>query len=169
MVPEDLAGLRKLYSGFMASRVVLTANNLGIFDCLKKAVTASAVAKKLKADQRAIGILLDALSGSGLAGKTRDGRYKNTPVSSRYLAKGSRLYQGDIIRHASSMWERFATLDDVVKTGLPAPRSGIHKAFIMGMHNLTVLRTEALIKAIGLKVSKQCSTSAAARARMPWQ
>jgi 2-polyprenyl-3-methyl-5-hydroxy-6-metoxy-1,4-benzoquinol methylase len=49
------------------------------------------------------------------------------------------------------MWERFASLDDVVRTGIPAPRSGNHEAFILGMHNLTVLRTEALIKAIGLK------------------
>ncbi|MBA4373206.1 MAG: hypothetical protein C0402_10145 [Thermodesulfovibrio sp.] len=151
MVPEDLSGLRNLYSGFMASRVVLTANNFGIFDCLKKAVTAPAVAKKLKIDQRATGILLDALAGLGLTSKTKDGRYKNTPVSTRYLVKGSPLYQGDIIRHASSMWDRFATLDNVVKTGVPAPRSGDHEAFILGMHNLTVLRTEALIKAIGIK------------------
>jgi len=151
MVPEDLAGLRKLYSGFMASRVVLTANNLGVFDCLKKAVTAAAVAKKLKADQRAVGILLDALAGLGLVTKNRDGKYLNAAASSRYLVKGSPLYQGDIVRHASSMWERFATLDEVVKTGTPAPRSGDHEAFIMGMHNLTVLRTEELVKAIGLK------------------
>ncbi|MGC2061886.1 MAG: methyltransferase [Thermodesulfovibrionales bacterium] len=151
MVPEDLSGLRKLYSGFMASRVVLTANNLGVFDCLKKAVTASAVAKKLKTDERATGILLDALAGLGLVAKSKEGKYLNAAVSSRYLVKGSPLYQGDIVRHASSMWERFATLDNVVKTGIPAPRSGDHEAFIMGMHNLTLLRTEALIKAIGLK------------------
>lgn len=151
MVPEDLAGLRKLYSGFMAARVVLTANNLGVFDILTKAVSADAVAKKLKADQRAVGILLDALAGLGLVTKSRDGKYLNAAVSTRYLVKGSPLYQGDIVRHASSMWERFATLDDVVKTGIPAPRSGDHGAFILGMHNLTVFRTGELIKAIGLK------------------
>lgn len=151
MLPEELTGLRRLYGGFMASRVVLTANNLGIFDCLTRAVTAAAVAEKLKADARAIGILLDALAGLKLVSKTKDSRYKNRPVSSHYLVKGSRLYQGDIVRHASSMWDRFATLDDVVKTGSPAPRSGDHEAFILGMHNLSVLRTGALIKAIGLR------------------
>ncbi len=151
MVPEDLTELRKLYSGFMAARVVLTANNLGIFDCLKKSVPASAVAKKLKTDERATGLLLDALSGLGLVVKDKDGKYHNAAVSTRYLVKGSSLYQGDIVRHASSMWDRFATLDTVVKTGAPAPRSGDHEAFIMGMHNLTVLRSKELIKAIGLK------------------
>jgi ubiquinone/menaquinone biosynthesis C-methylase UbiE len=130
---------------------VLTANNLGVFEYLKKAVTASAVAKKLKTDERATGILLDALAGLGLVVKDKDGKYHNAAVSTRYLVKGSPLYQGDIVRHASSMWDRFSTLDNTVETGIPAPRSGDHEAFIMGMHNLTVLRTKELIKAIGLK------------------
>ncbi len=55
MVPQDLAGLRRIYLGFIASRVVITANNLGVFDCLKKPGTAAEAAKRLKADQRAIG------------------------------------------------------------------------------------------------------------------
>jgi len=151
MVPEDLAGLRKLYMGFTASRVVITANNLGIFDCLKKASTAAAVARRLKADSRAVAILLDALTGIGLAKKSPIGKYVNTPVSSRYLVRGARLYQGDIIRHASSMWLNFSGLDEVVRTGTPARRGRDHEAFILGMHNLTLLRTHDLLRAIGLR------------------
>lgn len=37
MIQDDLVGLRKLYLGFISSRVILTANNLGIFDNLGKA------------------------------------------------------------------------------------------------------------------------------------
>ncbi|MBI4824864.1 MAG: methyltransferase domain-containing protein [Nitrospirae bacterium] len=151
MADEDLIGLRRLYAGFMASRVVLTANNLGVFDHLKKATTAAAVSKKLKADARAMEILLDALTGIGLVIKARDGKYRNAPVSTRYLVKGARLYQGDIVRHASGMWEGFSHLDEVVKTGRAAERRRDHESFIMGMHNLTILRTDSLIKAIGLK------------------
>ncbi len=151
VVPEDLAELRKLYLGFIASRVVITANNLGVFDCLKKARTATDAAKKLKADPRAIEILLDALSGIGLLSKSGGGKYRNAPVSNRYLVKGTRLYQGDIVRHASTMWQNFSGLDEVVSTGKPARRGGDHESFIMGMHNLTILRTEDLIKAIGLR------------------
>jgi cyclopropane fatty-acyl-phospholipid synthase-like methyltransferase len=83
--------------------------------------------------------------------KGRDGRYRNAPVSNRYLVKGARHYQGDIIRHAARIWERFSKLDEVVMTGRPAERRRDHEAFIMGMHNLTLLRTESLIKAVGLK------------------
>lgn len=152
MMPEDLAGLRKMYLGFTAARVVLTANNLGVFDCLKKPVAAANVAKKLKTDERATAILLDALTGAGLVFKSRDGKYRNAPVSNRYLVKGAPLYQGDIVRHASNMWESFSELDKVLKSGKPSERRGFdHEAFIMGMHNLTLLRTESLIMAVGLK------------------
>lgn len=150
MVPVDLEALRKLYMGFISSRVILTANNIGIFDNLKKSSSAAEIALKLKIDPRATEILLDALTGIGLLGKSREGRYRNTPVGSRYLVKGVRLYQGDIIRHASTMWQNFSALDEVVRTGRPARRGFDHESFIMGMHNLTVLRTESLIKAIGL-------------------
>jgi ubiquinone/menaquinone biosynthesis C-methylase UbiE len=94
--------------------------------------------------------LLDALTGIGLVHKSSAGKYRNTAASARYLVKGARLYQGDIVRHASSMWQNFSALDDIVKTGSPARRGGDHESFIMGMHNLTILRTEGLIRAIGL-------------------
>ena len=150
MMPEDLAELRKLYMGFTSARVVITANNLGFFDCLKKAANAADTAKKLKTDERATEILLDALAGLGLVVKSKDGRYRNAVVSNRYLVKGMRLYQGDIVSHASTMWQNFSCLDKVVRTGRPARQGFDHESFIMGMHNLTVLRTEGLIKAIGL-------------------
>jgi len=151
MIQDDLAELRKLYLGFISSRVILTANNLGIFDILEKASSAKEIARKLKADPRATEILLDALAGIGLAGKSRDGRYRNTAVSNSYLVKGRRLYQGNIIKHASTMWQNFSLLDEVVRTGRPARRDFDHEAFIMGMHDLTILRTEHLISAVGLQ------------------
>lgn len=151
MVPDDLAGLRKLYLGFISSRVILTANSLWIFDSLKKASSAMEIARRLKIDPRATEILLDALTGLGLVSKSRDGLYRNSPLSNRYLVKGPRLYQGDIIKHASTMWQNFSALDEVIMTGRPARRGFDHESFIMGMHNLTVLRTDSLIKAVGLK------------------
>ena len=155
MVPDDLAGLRKLYLGFVSSRVILTANNLKIFENLKKASSATEIAEKLNIDPRATEIVLDALTGIGLVSKSRTGRYRNTPESNRYLVKGARLYQGDIIKHASTMWQNFSALDDVVRTGRPARRGFDHESFIMGMHNLTVFRTESLAKALGLKGIKK--------------
>ncbi len=151
MVPDDLVEMRKLYLGFISSRVILTANNLGIFDNLKKPLSAAGISRKLKIDPRATEIMLDALTGIGLVSKSAGGKYRNAPVSDHYLVKGSRLYQGDIIKHASTMWLNFSALDEVVRTGRPARRGFDHESFIMGMHNLAILRTESLIKAVGLK------------------
>ena len=154
MVPKELMELRRLYLGFTGARVVLTANNLGVFEHLQKPSLAKEIARKLKANLRAVEILLDALTGIGLVKKDRAGRYWNAPVSKRYLVKSSHSYQGEIIRHASSMWENFSSLDEVVLTGQPAQRSRTrhdHEAFIMGMHNLALLRTEDLIRSVGLK------------------
>ncbi|MFZ2196757.1 MAG: methyltransferase, partial [Thermodesulfovibrionales bacterium] len=100
---------------------------------------------------RATEILLDALAGIGLLSKNRAGKYRNATVSNNYLVRGARLYQGDIIKHASIMWQNFSALDEVLSTGRPARRGFDHESFIMGMHNLTLLRTESLIKAVGLK------------------
>jgi len=152
MVPKELTEFRKLYLGFMPSRVVLTANNLGIFDNLQKPKNAKNLASRLRTDLRATEIILDALAGIGLIRKSRDGKYWNGPAARSYLVKGARLYQGDIVRHASNMWESFSALYEVARTGRPARRKEFdHEAFIMGMHNLTVPRTEDLVKAVGLK------------------
>ena len=155
MLSDDLVELRKLYLGFISARVILTANNFGIFDNLKKPSLAADISKKLKIDRRATDILLDALTGIGLLYKSAGGKYRNAPVSNHYLIRGSRLYQGDIIKHASTMWQNFSALDDVVRSGRPARRGFDHESFIMGMHNLTILRTESLIKAVGLKGVKR--------------
>ncbi|MBI5847617.1 MAG: methyltransferase domain-containing protein [Nitrospirae bacterium] len=151
MITDDLAGLRKLYLGFTSARVILTANNLGLFERLRKPQSAAAVARSLGTDLRATQILLDALTGIGLISKNPTGNYLNAPVSNSFLVRGSRLYQGDIVRHASTMWQNFSALDEVVRTGRPARRGFDHESFILGMHNLTVLRAEGLIKALGVR------------------
>jgi ubiquinone/menaquinone biosynthesis C-methylase UbiE len=151
---KDLIELRRLYLGFTGARVVLTANNLRVFEHLQKPSFAHEIARKLEADLRAVEILLDALTGIGLVKKDRAGKYLNSRMSKRYLVKSSHSYQGDIIRHASSMWENFSRLDEVVLTGQPSRPSRSrhdHEAFIMGMHNLSILRTHDLIRAIGLR------------------
>jgi ubiquinone/menaquinone biosynthesis C-methylase UbiE len=49
------------------------------------------------------------------------------------------------------MWRNFSALDEVVRTGHPSRCGFDHEAFILGMHNLALLRTGDLIDAIGLK------------------
>jgi 2-polyprenyl-3-methyl-5-hydroxy-6-metoxy-1,4-benzoquinol methylase len=101
-------------------------------------------------DSRATEILLDALTGIGLLEKSAS-KYKNTPISNHFLVEGSPSYQGDIIRHADTLWKNWSGLDEVVKTGEPARKAHDHEAFILGMHNLASLKVKDVIKTVGLK------------------
>ena len=140
-----------LWRGFMPARVVLTANSIGLFEHLKaRPLSAPALARKLKADERATRLLLDALTGLGLVDKTGDA-YANSPVAARFLLTGSPEYQGNIMRHAAVMWQNWSALDEVVQTGKPARKARGHEAFILGMHDVSALRAPALMRALPLK------------------
>lgn len=142
--------LRDIWSGFRAAKVLITANNYGVFNLLTTSQSAGAISRELHIDARATEILLDALTGIGLLKKSAN-RYKNTPVSNRFLVEGSPSYQGDIIKHADTLWKNWSGLDEIVKTGKPTRKAHDHEAFILGMHNLASLKVKAVIKTIGLE------------------
>ena len=147
---EPIKNLRDIWSGFRAARVLITANNYGVFNLLTKPQSAEAISHKLHIDSRATEILLDALTGIGLLKKSAS-EYKNTPISNRFLVEGSPSYQGDIIKHADTLWKNWSGLDEAVKTGKPARKAHDHEAFILGMHNLASLKVKDVIKTAGLK------------------
>ena len=147
---EQSQGLKKIWSAYQSSRVLITANNFRVFDLLLKQKTARVIAKEIGADVRATGILLDALTGMGLLIK-QNNKYRNTSQSSRFLVSGSPYYQGDIIKHGETMWDRWSDLDKVLKTGVPSQRSRDHNAFILGMHNISSLKAKEIISGVGMK------------------
>lgn len=148
-INEQMKEIRKIWSAYQSSRVLITANNYRVFDNLEGPKTANKLAKEIKTDERATEILLDALTGIGLLKKQRD-RYKNTGLTSRFLVHGKPLYQGDIIRHAENMWSSWSNLDIVLRTGRPSRGERDHEPFILGMHNLAALKVRDIVKGIDL-------------------
>ncbi len=151
---DEAKELRRLWSGFWSSRVILTANNYRVFEYLKTPKTAKDLAGILRTDRRATEILLDALTGLGLLRKAAS-RYKNTGISNRFLTGESPYYQGDILRHADVLWKNWSGLDEVVRTGKPHHAEHDHASFIKGMHNLAVLKAGKVIKTVGLRGVKK--------------
>ena len=148
---KQLQEFAKLWGGFRASRVVLTANNYRVFDHLKTPKTAGDIAGIISADHRAVEILLDAVTSLGLLKKSGN-KYRNTELAKKFLLKDSPLYQGDMLRHADSLWKSWSGLDEVVKTGLPNRSGGRdYGSFIRAMHNNAVIRAKGAISAIDLK------------------
>jgi 2-polyprenyl-3-methyl-5-hydroxy-6-metoxy-1,4-benzoquinol methylase len=153
-IHDEVKELRKLWGSFWQARVLLTANNLRVFDHLKKSRNAAQIAGLINTDARATEILLDAVTGLGLLKKSAN-RYRNSYLANRLLVTGMPYYQGDILRHAGHLWENWSNLDEIVKTGLPSRKSFEADAFIRGMHNIAVLKAPDVIKAIGLKGVKK--------------
>jgi ubiquinone/menaquinone biosynthesis C-methylase UbiE len=146
----EVKELRKLWGSFMQSRVLLTANNLRVFDHLKTAKSASELASLLSTDARATEILLDALSGLRLLKKSK-GRYRNSAAANKLLVTGMPYYQGDIIRHADHLWTNWSGLDETVRTGRPSRASFGTDSFIRGMHNIAATKARELINSLNLK------------------
>lgn len=149
--------VRKIWGAFRQARVLLTANNFGVFDHLSSPKTAAELAGALGADLRATEILLDALTAIGFLKKRRGllkkapPSYRNTPLAETFLLRGKPHYQGDILRHADTLWQNWSGLDEVLKTGKPAGKAHDHGSFIRGMHNLAMLRVDEVLKAIDLR------------------
>jgi len=146
---KDLPWLRQA-SSFFVSRVILTANRLRIFDHLAApGKTAPQLSRTLQTDTRATELLLNSLVAVGLLVKSKD-TYTNTAIASRYLVSGKPGYQGDILRHYSTLWDNWSGLDTVVKTGKPFRKAHDHEAFILGMHNLALLKVKKVLDALDL-------------------
>jgi 2-polyprenyl-3-methyl-5-hydroxy-6-metoxy-1,4-benzoquinol methylase len=152
---REIMEFTRLWGGFRASRVILTANNLRVFENIGKGRTADDLASALKTDPRATEILLDAVASLGLLRKS--GRtYRLTPLAKRFLLASSPWYQGDMLRHADTLWKNWSGLDAVVRTGMPN-RTGTrdHGVFIKAMHNNAMMRASDVIKALDLRGVKK--------------
>lgn len=148
---EQAQWLRMLWGGFWSSRIIITANNLGIFDNLREPTTSHDLARVISTDPRATEVLLNALTALRLVRK-QGGRYRNASLSAKFLVSGMPHYQGDILKHADNLWQSWSHLDTVVKTGKPAPKSNFdHQAFIRGMHNIAELIAPLVIRAINMQ------------------
>jgi len=139
------------WGGFRAARVVLTANNYNIFEHLKTARTAGQLADILETNFRATEILLDAVASLGLLAK-QGKRYRITSLAKQFLLKESPTYQGDMLRHADTLWKSWSNLDAIVKTGMPIrSESRDHEVFIRAMHDNAIFRAPAVVNALDLR------------------
>ncbi len=149
-IKEEFQAIRQLWTGFMPARVLLTANNLEVFEHLKSWRSLTEVASTLKTDKRGTELLLNALVSLGLLQK-RANKYKNTPLARKYLTRESPYYQGNIIKHADSLWRSWSELDIAVRTGRPTASDRDFESFILGMHDIAKIRCKEVVDNLPLK------------------
>lgn len=147
---QEIKRLREIWGGFRPARVLITANNYMLFDHLKRPLTAETLSKRLGTDKRATEILLDCLTSMKLLKKTGN-RYQNTRIASRFLVSDSPCYQGNIIRHADTLWKNWSGLDEVLRTGRSLRAHRDQRSFILGMHDIARLKAKEVVKALNLR------------------
>lgn len=103
-----------------ATCALFSAIELEIFGPIKEGQkTASAIAQKLKLNEKGVGVLLDALVGMQVLEK-KDGSYTLTDTAELYLLKSSPLYLGDFFGFSRAAGaDSWKSLSDAIRSGKP--------------------------------------------------
>lgn len=110
------AELLETVNSFRLSRVILTAFELELFSHLGiEGKSSEAIAKEIKTDARATDRLMNVLVGCGLLEKKKN-IFKNTPLSAKFLIKGSPAYLGGL-GHTANLWHTWTTMTEAVRKG----------------------------------------------------
>jgi len=108
--------LLDLAKSFRPAKILMVATDLGVFDHLEELNSAPEVAARVKADPRAMDILLNGLTAIGVLIKEGE-RFRNGPAASRFLVHGKEDYRGAIIRHLHHTWWGWSELGQTVVRG----------------------------------------------------
>ncbi len=138
---EAGAALLELNWQFRASRALMTAHQLGIFQALRKPESAAEVAKQCNTDARMTEKLLIVCCALGLVKKDND-RFALTQLAKDMLLPESERYFGGVLDHGEMLWWGSTGLPDIVRTGgrgaAPKPPdyfiSHWHEHWIWAMH-----------------------------------
>ncbi len=156
-VPEWNPGRILELSGYYWKVCTLHAGvKLDVFTAIgKESLSGREVAKKLNVDERALVMLLNALTAMDFLSKS-EGRYGNTSGSLTFLCKDSPHYLGFMIMHHHHLVESWSRLDEAVRTG-QAVRGRVsfdddekRESFLMGMFNIAMTVAPELTKTIDL-------------------
>lgn len=152
MTADEILALAR---NFMESRILLTAAELDVFSLLSHApLSAGEVTQRLGGDERAVTILLDAITAIGLLDK-HDGRYRCPPELAAHLAADAPQSVLPMILHAAGMWTRWAELTGMVRGDSSARARALApgdekrlRAFIGAMHVVAGPRAREIVGVI---------------------
>ena len=143
-------------SGYWRSSTVHAAVKLEIFTALgDDSLTVTEVGAIIRAGERGLAMLLNALTAMGLLEHESD-RYKNTVFSRTYLVKDEPGYIGHIILHHFHLVDAWAKLHEAVIQGRPVEKRSHgdaveRESFLMGMFNLAMAIAPTVATAVNLE------------------
>ena len=152
MDPQELAAQA---SAFQTATVILVANHVRMLAALcHDSLTAAELAHRAGLDSRATTVLCDALASLGVIERDGD-RLRVAEGLRAVLDPTSSASLTGILDHQWHLLQRWAKLDEVVRTGEPIPRppqdEERRRAFILGMADLARRGAGPLWESIDLR------------------
>jgi acetylserotonin N-methyltransferase len=156
-----------LLDAFRSSKAMFVAVSLGVFDSLEREPgSAERLAAEFQAQSEPLERLLDACVGMGLLGK-QDFIYKNEPVASTYLCRGTpTTLVGYILYSDKVLFQLWSHLENAIREGGPQWKQAFHQdggifdhflrtdeatqTFLQGMHGFGILSSPLVVSAFDL-------------------
>lgn len=117
-MPRELSLAEIFQLGYYwETKVLLTAVKLDLFSALDgHACTAAEVAQRIGADERALGLLMNALVAMRLLTKDAN-RFANTHTAQTYLVQAASGYVGHLLVLHDAEWGNWGKLEETIRTG----------------------------------------------------
>ncbi len=135
---------------------IMAGVNLDVFNILDtKSDDSVALAERIGADPRALGMLLRALAALGLL-EQKEGKYRCSSSAKQLLVANSPGYMGNIISHQHHLVNAWAQLDQTIKSGNPQRQQSSfsedewQNSFQLGMQNLANMIAPQLVPQINI-------------------
>jgi len=141
--------IETMTSGYRDSCILIAALKVGIFEALgEDKRTSEEVATALGLDPRAVDVVMCALAAAEVLQK-KDDRFTIDPGAKPYLLPDGPETMASIIGHNRSILRSWVQLDEVMRTGTPAPRQertpDEMEDFIRGMENVSRRSSEEVV------------------------
>lgn len=158
---EKLSGktVLEMVRGFQPACVVIAGADLDVFSLLHaRPMNVGQVAAKIKGDERATRILLDALAALGMLTKSSGKKpvYSVPREAAGFLTEEGPHCVLGMLRHLGTCLRRWGDLAAVVRSGKPAARrpsvrgaAGDLESFIRAMHEVSLPMSEPLVSSLG--------------------
>ena len=159
--------IMQLGLGFMASKTLLSAIELGLFTTLADGpLSDHDLATKLKLHPRSARDFFDALVALGMLGR-EDGLYSNSPVTDHYLVRGKLNYLGGMLEMANErLYPFWGSLTEGLRTGEPQNEV---KSGGAGLFEALYNDPERLSLFLGAMTGLSMSASKAIAEKFPWK
>ncbi|MGH7205622.1 MAG: methyltransferase [Nitrospiraceae bacterium] len=117
-MPRELSLAEIFQLGYYwETKILLAAVKLDLFSLLaEKQLTALEIAQRIQADERALGLLMNALVAIRVLTK-EDDRFANTEVARTYLVRASPQYVGHLLLLHDAEWDNWGKLEETIRTG----------------------------------------------------